>query len=171
MSFWRGTQRGADATTGMVRALPSSQQPLSSSSAQNGEPVSCKVRPRLRVAVFAATLGRGLTFGKQRHRICFQVHVCFANPFCSASLFRSRSSQKTFASLYLRLSFHRRWLVSYSVSQSLERVGDAMALNDSRHLTSATTAQKHIWSGTSTVPPNQNKETEQTLGKSARLNV
>lgn len=32
-------------------------------------------------------------------------------------------------------------------------------------LMSATTAQTHIWTGTSTVPPNPNKEPEQTSAK------
>lgn len=129
----------------MVRALPCSPQLLSSSTGHNREHIYRKLRPRPRVAPFAFTF---------RHPICFQAHVSlqthFILPLCCAP------------------AAPICWLLSYIVSQSLERVGDAITRYTSRHLMSATAARTHIWTGTSTVPPNQNN---QTSANAARLNV
>lgn len=135
----------------MVRALPCSPQLLSSSTGHNGEHIYRKLRPRPRVAPFA------FIFRKQRHPICFQAHVLLQTNFV--------------LSLCCAPAAPICWLVSYIVSQSLERVGDAITHYTSRHLMSATAARTHIWTGTSTVPPNQNNQPAQTSANAARLNV
>lgn len=146
----------------MVRALPCSQQLLSSSTGHNGEHIYCKLRPR--------SLRLPSPSGNKDTRFVFRfTFLCKPILFCLLVLLRQLPEDICLtdpSSL-----FHHCWLASHSVSQRLERAGDAIMLHTSRHLIDATTAQTHIWTGTSTVPPNQNKETEQTSAISARLSV
>lgn len=58
--------------------------------------------------------------------------------------------------------------LSWSLAGVVQRESEsgAIALYTSRRLMSATAARTHIWTETSTVPPNQNEEMEQTSAKS-----